>query len=117
MNPALIGVWMLIFVLFFVIFPQQRRERVTAIKMIQRKKLKGEREEMKTLAERFIGKECIISMYNGTQNVGTIKEISDSAMLIADNEGGEEAINLDFVMKIYEYPKNKKGKKKSVVLD
>ena len=28
-----------------------------------------------------------------------------------------EAINLDFVIRIREYPKNKKGKKKSVVLD
>ncbi len=117
MNPSLICLWMCVFVLFFIVIPQQKREKEAIRKIIQRKKSKGEREEMKTLAERFIGKECIISMYNGTQNVGTIKEISDSAMLIADNEGREEAINLDFVMKIYEYPKNKKGKKKSVVLD
>lgn len=28
-----------------------------------------------------------------------------------------EAINLDFVIRIREYPKNKKGKKKTVALD
>ena len=28
-----------------------------------------------------------------------------------------QAINLDFVIRIREFPKNKKGKKKSVVLD
>ena len=31
--------------------------------------------------------------------------------------GKEEAINLDFVLRIREYPKKKNGKKKSVVLD
>ena len=67
MNPAYIGVFMCFFVLFFVVFPQQRREKVITKKIIQRKKLKGEREKMKTLAERFIDKECIVSMYNGTQ--------------------------------------------------
>ena len=117
MNPSLICLWMCVFVLFFIVIPQQNREKEIIRKIIQRKRSKGEREEMKALAERFIDKECIISMYNGTQNVGTIKEISDSAMLIADNEGNEKAINIDFVMEIREHPKNKRGKKKSVVID
>jgi len=39
-----------------------------------------------------------------------------SAILVEKN-GAVEAINLDFVIRIREYPKNKKGKKKSVVLD
>ena len=34
-----------------------------------------------------------------------------------ENKGQIEAINLDFVIRIREYPKNKKGKNKSVVLD
>jgi len=34
-----------------------------------------------------------------------------------EKNGTVEAINLDFVIRIREFPKNKKGKKKSVVLD
>lgn len=43
---------------------------------------------------------------------GVIKEVSDSAILVEKN-GTVEAINLDFVIRIREYPRNKKGKKKS----
>lgn len=71
---------------------------------------------MKELATKFIDKECLIYSFNGNQYQGIIKEISDSAMLI-ENGGTIEVINLDFVLRIREFPKNKKGKKKSVVLD
>ena len=72
---------------------------------------------MKILAEKFIGKECLISSFDsGHQFDGVIREISDNAILIEKN-GTVEAINLDFVIRIREYPKNKNGKKKSVVLD
>ena len=73
--------------------------------------------EMKELAKKFIDKECmIISFDSNHQYEGVIKEVSDSAILVEKN-GNIEAINLDFVIRIREYPKNKKGKKKSVVLD
>ena len=72
---------------------------------------------MRELAKEFIGKECIISSFDGShQYVGTLKEVTDGAILI-ENGGALEAINLDFVIRIREYPRNKKGKKKSVVLD
>ena len=50
-----------------------------------------------------------------SQFEGVIKEVSDRAILVEKN-GTSEAINLDFVIRIREFPKNKKGKK-SVVLD
>ncbi len=69
------------------------------------------------LAKRFIGKECLIYAFDGNhQFEGIIKEVIDGAALI-EKDGQMEAINLDFVIRIREYPKNKKGKKKSVVLD
>ncbi len=71
---------------------------------------------MKELAAKFIDKECLIYSFNGNQYQGIIKEISGSAMLV-ENGGTIEVINLDFVLRIREFPKNKKGKKKSVVLD
>ena len=71
---------------------------------------------MKELAERFIDKECLIYSFDGHQLEGVIKEVSDGAILV-DKNGGLEAINLDFIIRIREYPRNQKGKKKSVVLD
>ncbi|MBQ7321731.1 MAG: hypothetical protein IJW99_06515 [Clostridia bacterium] len=73
---------------------------------------------MVELAKNFIGKECMIYTFNGTQYEGTVKEVSDGALLIERGaDRAVEAINLDFVMRIREYPKKKNGKKKSVVLD
>ena len=70
---------------------------------------------MLELAKRFIEKECIIYTFNN-QVVGIIKEIEGNALMIEKN-GVFEAVNLDFVVRIREYPKKKNGKKKSVVLD
>ena len=72
---------------------------------------------MKGLAERFINKECVIYSFDeDRQYMGVIKEVTDGAILV-ETDGKLEAINLDFVSRIRECPKNKKGKKKSVVLD
>ncbi len=71
---------------------------------------------MKALAERFIGKECLLYSFDGHQLDGVVKEVTDGAILV-EKSGGLEAINLDFVARIREFPRNKKGKKKSIVLD
>ena len=71
---------------------------------------------MKELAKRFIDKECLIYTFNGNQLEGVIKEVTDGAILV-EKSGNTEAINLDFIIRIREFPKNKKGKKKSVVID
>ena len=42
--------------------------------------------------------------------------VTDGAILVEKN-GKLEAINIDFVIRIREFPRNKNGKKKSVVLD
>ena len=70
---------------------------------------------MLELAKRFIDKECIIYTFNN-QLEGVIKEISGNALMI-EKKGMLEAVNLDFVVRIREYPRNKNGKKKSVVFD
>ena len=69
------------------------------------------------LAKRFIGKECIIYAFDGShQFEGIIREVTDGAILI-EKEEKLEAVNLDFVIRIREYPRNKKGEKKTLVLD
>ena len=69
------------------------------------------------LAKRFIGKECIIYAFDSShQFEGIIREVTDGAILI-EKEEKLEAVNLDFVIRIREYPRNKKGEKKTLVLD
>lgn len=70
---------------------------------------------MKELAKRFIDKECIITSFDGNhQYEGVIKEVTDGAILV-EKDGKIEALNLDFVIRIREYPRKKNGKKKTIV--
>ena len=72
---------------------------------------------MKELAKRFIDKECIITSFDGShQYEGVIKEVTDGAILVEKAEK-IEALNLDFVIRIREYPRKKNGKKKTIVAD
>ena len=115
MNPStyipIIILWVII---FYVLF--RNRRAVVARQIIKKRKMEGNT-EMKELAKRFIDKECLISSFDSNhQFEGVIKEVSNSAILVEKN-GTVEAINLDYVIRIREYPRNKKGKKKSVVMD
>lgn len=115
MNPStyipIIFLWIIIFMMF-----RNMRKAVIVRKIIEKRK-KGDNTEMKELAEKFLDKECIIYSFDGShQFEGIIKEVTDGAILV-EKGGKTEAINLDFVIRIREYPRNKKGKKKSVVLD
>ena len=114
MNPSTnIPIIILWIIIFYVIF--RNRRAVVARQIIKKRKMEGNT-EMKELAKRFIDKECLISSFDSNhQFEGVIKEVSDSAILVEKN-GTVEAINLDFVIRIREFPRNKKGKKKSVVL-
>ncbi len=71
---------------------------------------------MKELAAKFLDKECLIYLFESNHYEGVIREVTDGAILV-EKDGKTEAINLDFVIRIREYPRKKNGKKKSVVLD
>ena len=62
---------------------------------------------MKELAIKFIGKECVICFFDGSQQTGTIKEVTEGAILM-EKKDKLEAVNLDFVLRIKEAPKSKK---------
>jgi len=113
MNPSYIPIIVLWIIIFIILC---NRKAVIARQIIKKRKMEGNT-EMKELAKRFMDKECMISSFDGNhQYEGVIKEVTDGAILV-EKDGKTEAINLDFVIRIREYPRNKKGKKKSVVLD
>ena len=99
-------------IIILLFFSHKRRKNLIILKKI--KKSKGEITEMVELAKRFIDKDCIIYSFDGSQQYGMIKEVTDNAILI-EEKGELIAVNLEFIAKIKQYPKNKKGKRKSVV--
>lgn len=114
MNPS---TYIPIIVLWIIIFIMLRNRKAVIARQIIKKRKMEDNTEMKELAKRFIDKECIISSFDGNhQYEGIIKEVTNGAVLV-EKDGKIEALNLDFVIRIREYPRNKKGKKKSVVLD
>ena len=102
-----------IFLLLIIILITQRNEKAVLKNIISKRKT--EDSEMFELAQKFINKECIIYTFN-SQITGTIKEVNEGGILI-EKSGTLEAVNFDFIVRIREYPKNKNGKKKSVILD
>ena len=103
-----------LFIALFILL--RKRKLIIAKKTIERRKTE-DKTLMLELAKRFIGKECLVySFDSGHQFEGVIKEVTDGALLLEKN-GALEAINLEFVIRIREYPRNKNGKKKSLVLD
>ena len=113
-NPSYYIPILMLFLILFILWGNQRNAIIK--KTIQKHKSE-DKAEMIELAKKFIDKECLIYAFDSNhQFTGTIKEVTNGALLL-ENNGTLEAINLDFVIRIREYPKSKKGKKKSVVLD
>lgn len=112
MNFSYIPIILLLVILYII----WRNNRLVTAKKIIEKRKKGDKREMIELAKRFIDKECLVYAFDSNHMFeGTIKEVTDGAILLEKN-GNLEAINLDFVIRIKEYPRKKNGKKKSIVV-
>ena len=111
----------LLIILFLVILPLlARRKRAAAVRQfLNRKKQNKESNEMKELAKRLIGEDCIIYTITSERGSiqGVLKEVEDGGLVIEKTTGETEIVNLDFVTRIREYPRKKNGKKKSIVVD
>ena len=108
-NKVLI---IILFLLFFIIFNTEKQNNTKRIQSKKKRNIK-EIEQMKELSKKFIGKECLIYLMSG-QMTGVITEVGDSAVIV-EKDGVSEVVNLDFVVRIREYPKNKKGNKKKLL--
>lgn len=111
------SIYIPIIILLIVVFILLRNRRVTVARKIIKKRKNEVNAEMKELAKNFIDKECLITSFDSNhQYQGVVKEVGDSALLLEKN-GQIEAINLDFIIRIREFPRDKNGKKKSVFFD
>ena len=110
MNPTYY-----VLILFLILWILRNEEKKLWLKKHLGKKHTEGKEKMKELAERFIDREVIVYTFN-SQITGTIREVTAGALLLESNSTSE-AVNLDFIVRIREYPRKKNGKKKAVVVD
>ena len=102
----------IIILVLFLLINKKDTEKHIEMKL---KRRKGDK-EMQELAKRFIGKDVLINTISSGSADGILKEVTDNAVML-EKDGKETVINLDYVIRLREYPKNKNGKRKSVILD
>lgn len=112
-----IGIWISLFLLFLLYYQAEKRKKQRhIIKKIKIHKKKGS-VYMNEVIEKFIGKECIITTMSETV-IGAVESVDDNWIVITamgNTTGAKEIINIDYIMRIREYPKKKNGKKKIII--
>ena len=102
--------FLLALAIILALFWTAKQRRIAAIRhVLNRKRNGGKDKAMEELARQFVGKECIIYTVTSTDSSiqGTVKDVTE--------DGNVEAVNLEYVTRIREYPRNAKGKKKTIV--
>lgn len=72
---------------------------------------------MPHMIEKFIGKDCLVNLGSGGTADGVVKLVCEGWVEIEDRTGNIQAVNIDYICRIREYPRNKNGKRKSVVIE
>ena len=110
------SIWIAVFLLIILPMLERRRRRNAIIKhVLYNKKRNKENNKMKELAKQFIGKECIVYTVTGSDGIvkGTTKDVADDGIIIERGDG-IEAVNLEYVTCMREWPRNANGKKKAI---
>ncbi|MBE6804553.1 MAG: hypothetical protein E7528_06630 [Ruminococcaceae bacterium] len=107
--------WIIFFLMFLILFLEKRNNIVTVVRKHLRSK-KG-KENMTEMIKNYIGKECLIyTCTSGSTVTGIIRSYNDGWIEIEQN-GQRDIMNCEYITRIREYPRNKNGKKKSVIVD
>ncbi len=72
---------------------------------------------MPHMIEKFIGKDCLVNLGSGGTADGVVKSVAEGWVELEGSDGNIQAVNIDYICRIREYPKNKNGKRKSVVIE
>ena len=103
-------IFFLIFLVFFMLYLNNKEADKYIEAKIRRRK--GDK-EMQELAKRLLGKDVFINTVASGTVDGILKEVVDNSIVI-EKEGNESFVNLDYVIRIREYPMNKMGKRKII---
>ena len=107
--------WLIIFLVLFVI-PAQQARHIMQAKIARKNRIKRKKGvfTMNELIKNYIGKEVVI--YTSSTGVtGTVTRTEDNWIEVEDKNGNKQIVNADYISRIQEYPRNKKGKKKMVI--
>ena len=107
--------FLLALAIILALFWMAKQRGIAAIRHVLNRN-SGKDKVMEELARQFIGKECIIYTVTSTDSSiqGTVKDVTDGGIVL-EKDGTVEAVNLEYVTRIREYPRNAKGKKKTIV--
>ncbi len=111
--------WTVLLVCWFLFVLLLGKRQVQTVAAHHIRKQKKEILAVEAFAKQFINKECIIYtlVANDGSIQGVIREVGDGGVLLEDKRGQKQLINLEYVTRIREFPRNKDGKKKSVITD
>lgn len=97
-GGAWIAIYMPIFILFFVILPQQRTIRNAIVFKI--KKRKGVIIVINDIVKKHIGKNCLVSTGTfGVNITGKLVEVNEKWVEI-ETKKGNELVNFEFIQRI-----------------
>ena len=71
---------------------------------------------MNEIIDQYIGKDCLIYTMNSSNVSGVVTAVKDGWVSV-DNGTDLDAVNLDYIVRIRVYPRDKKGKRKTFVSD
>ncbi len=109
--------WIIYLALFILFITALRRNNLVVIRKHLRQK-KGKKIKMTEMINKYIGKECLIyTCTSSSQITGVIKSCNEGWLEVENKNGQCDLVNCEYITRIREYPKNKNGKKKSVILD
>lgn len=107
-------IWILLIFIFLMIWiEREEKKKITAKRIAKIRKQR--RLRMNEIIAKFQGKNCLVYTMN-SQVSGVITAINEGWIEL-DNGKDKDAVNIDYIIRIREYPKTKKGKKKAIVLD
>ena len=106
---GIIFLWVIIILLLL-----QRKKVQRMIHVLRIKRKKRGIVDMSHIIEKFIGKDCLINLGSGSTADGIVKSVADGWVELEGKDGNMQAVNVDYISRIREYPKNKNGKRKTV---
>lgn len=93
-----VAIYMPLFIIFFIILPQQRAVQKAVLFKIRKRK--GVVEMINELIKKYIGKNCLISTGSfGTNVKGKIIDVNEN-WLEVETKKGKELINAEFIQSI-----------------
>ncbi|MBQ5316521.1 MAG: hypothetical protein J6I96_03100 [Oscillospiraceae bacterium] len=107
-----------IFLLLFILIlaSRKKKRRMTAAAFIKNRRKKGKK-IMGEILNAFIGKEVVIYTINDQSSMvsGVVESVTDNWVTVRAFDSEErQVVNLEYVMRVREYPRDKNGKRKVI---